>query len=111
MLSRATLNPWLALGACFIGGVLGDMAMYGIGRKFGRKLLAGHGYFASLLSAEREREIVTLLGQGLSTRDVAERLTLSLRTVEGHVYRAMTKTGTTSRQELVALLSRRVTTP
>jgi DNA-binding CsgD family transcriptional regulator len=60
---------------------------------------------------EREREIVTLLGQGLSTRDVAERLTLSLRTVEGHVYRAMTKTGTTSRQELVALLSRRVTTP
>jgi DNA-binding NarL/FixJ family response regulator len=38
---------------------------------------------------------------------VAERLTLSVCTVEGHVYRAMTKTGTTSRQELAALLSQR----
>jgi DNA-binding NarL/FixJ family response regulator len=52
---------------------------------------------------------VRLLGQGLSTRDVAERLTLSLRTVEGHIHRAMTKTGTASRQELVALLSQRNT--
>jgi DNA-binding CsgD family transcriptional regulator len=55
----------------------------------------------------REREIVRLLSQGLSTRDVAERLTLSVRTVEGHIHRAMTKAGTASRQELVALLSQR----
>ncbi len=53
---------------------------------------------------DREREIVMLLGQGLSSRSVAERLTLSVRTVEGHVYRAMAKTGTTSRDELAALL-------
>lgn len=57
VLSRGTLNPWLALGSCFIGAVLGDIVMYGIGRKFGRKLLASHGYFAGLLSPEREREI------------------------------------------------------
>jgi DNA-binding CsgD family transcriptional regulator len=38
---------------------------------------------------------------------VAERFTLSVRTVEGQLYRAMTKTGTTSRQELAALLSQR----
>jgi DNA-binding CsgD family transcriptional regulator len=56
---------------------------------------------------KREREIVWLLREGLSTRDVAERLTLSVRTVEGHLQRAMTKTGTASRQELVALLSHR----
>lgn len=55
---------------------------------------------------DREREIVLLIGQGLSNRDVAERLTLSTRTVEGHIYRAMSKTGTTSREELAALLSR-----
>lgn len=53
---------------------------------------------------DREREIVLLLGQGLSNRDVAERLTLSVRTVEGHIYKAMSKTGTASRGELAALL-------
>jgi DNA-binding CsgD family transcriptional regulator len=52
----------------------------------------------------REREIVRLLGSGSSTRDVAERLCLSARTIEGHIYRAMTKTGTTTREELIRLL-------
>jgi DNA-binding CsgD family transcriptional regulator len=53
---------------------------------------------------DREREIVMLIGEGLSNRAVAERLTLSVRTVESHIYRAMTKTGTTSRDELAALI-------
>ena len=53
---------------------------------------------------DREREIVTLLGQGLASRAIADRLTLSTRTVEGHIYRAMAKTGTASRDELAALL-------
>ena len=47
-----------------------------------------------------------LIAEGLSNRAVAERLTLSVRTVEGHIYRAMTKTGTTSREELAALIPR-----
>lgn len=55
----------------------------------------------------REREIVMLLGEGLPSRAVAERLTLSVRTVEGHIYRAMTKTGVSSREELAALLKPR----
>jgi DNA-binding CsgD family transcriptional regulator len=55
---------------------------------------------------DREREIVMLIGEGLSSREIAERLTLSVRTVESHVYRAMLKTGTTSRDELAALLPR-----
>jgi DNA-binding CsgD family transcriptional regulator len=54
---------------------------------------------------DREREIVLLISQGLSSRDVAERLTLSTRTVEGHIYRAMARTGTASREELAALLT------
>ena len=53
---------------------------------------------------DREREIVSLLGQGLPSRAIAERLTLSIRTVEGHIYRAMAKTGTTNRDELALLL-------
>ncbi|MUL79300.1 LuxR C-terminal-related transcriptional regulator [Mycolicibacterium sp. CBMA 226] len=55
---------------------------------------------------DREREIVALLSEGLPSRDIAERLTLSTRTVEGHIYRAMAKTGTTNRDELAALLRR-----
>jgi DNA-binding CsgD family transcriptional regulator len=47
-----------------------------------------------------------LIGEGLSNRAVAERLTLSVRTVESHIYRAMLKTGTTSRDELATLLPR-----
>jgi DNA-binding CsgD family transcriptional regulator/tetratricopeptide (TPR) repeat protein len=56
---------------------------------------------------DREREIVMLIGEGLSNRAVAERLTLSVRTVESHIYRAMAKTGVASREELAALLPRR----
>ena len=53
---------------------------------------------------DREREIVMLIAAGLSNHAVAEKLTLSVRTVESHIYRAMAKTGTTSRDELAALL-------
>jgi DNA-binding CsgD family transcriptional regulator len=55
----------------------------------------------------RETEIVMLIGEGLSNRAVAERLTLSVRTVESYVYRAMAKTGTSRREDLAALLPRR----
>jgi DNA-binding CsgD family transcriptional regulator len=58
----------------------------------------------SLPLSDREAEIVMLISEGLSNRAVAERLTLSIRTVESHIYRAMMKTGTTSRDELAALL-------
>jgi DNA-binding CsgD family transcriptional regulator len=56
---------------------------------------------------DREREIVMLLGEGLSTRAIAERLTLSVRTVENHIYKAMTKTGVANRDELAKLIPRR----
>jgi DNA-binding CsgD family transcriptional regulator len=54
----------------------------------------------------REREIVMLIADGLSNRAVAERLTLSVRTVESHIYRAMAKTSTTTREQLAAVLPR-----
>jgi DNA-binding CsgD family transcriptional regulator len=56
---------------------------------------------------DREREIVMLIGQGLSNRDIATRLTLSVRTVESHIYKAMAKTGTSNRDELAGLLPSR----
>jgi DNA-binding CsgD family transcriptional regulator len=56
---------------------------------------------------DREREIAMLLGDGLSSPAIAERLTLSKRTVESHIFQAMKKTGTTSREELANLVRRR----
>lgn len=57
---------------------------------------------------EREREIVLLIGEGLSNRAVADQLCLSVRTVEGHIYRAMAKADVGSREELALLLPRKV---
>ena len=61
---------------------------------------------APLPLTDREREIVTLAAGGLSNRDIAQRLVVSVRTVENHFYRASTKLGTTDRAELAALLYR-----
>jgi DNA-binding NarL/FixJ family response regulator len=52
----------------------------------------------------REREIVTLAANRLSNREIAQRLVVSVRTVENHLYRACTKLGTTDRTQLAALL-------
>jgi len=53
----------------------------------------------------REREIAALVGEGLSNRQIAEALTMSVRTVEGHIYRACTKLGTANRAELGRLVA------
>ncbi|MGE2733231.1 LuxR C-terminal-related transcriptional regulator [Mycolicibacterium vaccae] len=53
---------------------------------------------------KREREIAMLLGRGMSNRGIAEQLTLSVRTVEGHIHRAMKRCGAETREELAALL-------
>src|SRR5207245_9528645 len=52
----------------------------------------------------REREIVTLAAGGLSNRQIADRLVISVRTVEGHLYRACAKLGASDRAELATLL-------
>jgi DNA-binding CsgD family transcriptional regulator len=53
----------------------------------------------------REREIVDLVAAGLSNRAIAERLVLSVRTVEGHLLRASAKVGVDSRTALAEMVS------
>ncbi len=48
----------------------------------------------------REREVVVLLGQGLSNRQVAETLVVSERTAEAHVTHILTKLGLHSRAQI-----------
>ena len=52
---------------------------------------------------EREREIMTLVAQGLSNADIAARLHLSPLTVKTHVSRAMLKLGARDRAQLVVI--------
>jgi DNA-binding CsgD family transcriptional regulator len=54
---------------------------------------------------DREREIVMLAAAGLSNRQIAERLSVSVRTVEGHLYRIFVKLGIEHRDQLIRLVS------
>jgi DNA-binding NarL/FixJ family response regulator len=50
----------------------------------------------------REREVASLAASGLSNREIAERMHVSMRTIESHIYRACTRLGLSSRAEFVA---------
>ncbi|MFC7446636.1 helix-turn-helix transcriptional regulator [Rhodococcus daqingensis] len=49
----------------------------------------------------RERVVAALVATGMTNREIAERLTLSVRTVEGHVHRLLAKLDVADREALV----------
>ncbi|WP_427016718.1 LuxR C-terminal-related transcriptional regulator [Pseudarthrobacter sp. P1] len=62
---------------------------------------------ASALLTRREREVVDLVLAGLGDKEIAGALHLSVRTVEGHLYRCYTKLGITARGQLAAAVESR----
>ena len=52
----------------------------------------------------RQSEIIALAAQGLSNKEVADRLTMSTRSVEGHLFRASQRVGANSREQLISIL-------
>lgn len=56
--------------------------------------------------SSREHEIAALIAEGLSNREIADKLTVSVRTVEGHIYRACIKLDISDREELAAIVAR-----
>ena len=54
----------------------------------------------------REGEIAELVAQGLSNREIASRLVIAQRTVEGHVEHILAKFGFTSRAQIAARVRR-----
>jgi DNA-binding NarL/FixJ family response regulator len=52
---------------------------------------------------DREREVVSLVGNGLSNEEIAERLVVSVATAKTHVSRAMTKLRARDRAQLVVM--------
>jgi len=71
-----------------------------------RTPLLGPGALASTLTA-REREVAMLAAARTSSREIAARLELSVRTVDNHLSRVYTKLGVSSRSQLAALLRAR----
>jgi len=55
---------------------------------------------AKVTLTARERQLIDLARQGLSNAEIADRLVLSVRTVESHLYRAMQKLGINDRRML-----------
>lgn len=73
--------------------------------------LCGHATSPAIVNAtfaapftNREREIVVLVAQGLTNRQIADIQSLSVRTVESHIYRASNKAGVTGRAGLSQLI-------
>ncbi len=75
-----------------------------LGRRCGAATPALRAAARPLPLTTREREIVTFAAQGLSNREIADRLVVSVRTVEGHLYRACGRLGVSNRADLAGLL-------
>jgi DNA-binding CsgD family transcriptional regulator len=56
----------------------------------------------------REREIAAMVSAGLSNREIASRLSVSVRTIDGHLYRIFAKLDIQSRDQLARLVKRAV---
>ena len=59
----------------------------------------------------REREILSLAGQGLSNAEIAERLNLSPHTIKSHIHNLLRKIGAANRAEAALLLRGRLEQP
>jgi DNA-binding CsgD family transcriptional regulator len=55
---------------------------------------------------DREQEVATLIADGRSNQEIADRLVISRRTAEGHVNRILRKLGFDSRSQVAAWAAR-----
>jgi DNA-binding NarL/FixJ family response regulator len=61
------------------------------------------------LLTRREREILELLGRGLSNKEIAHRLGIEVPTTKNHVHRIFEKLGIHTRSEAIMMVQRRLT--
>lgn len=86
----------VASGGNFLDPAITGKALEGY---FGRK--AGGGSVAEVNLSDRETEVLRLIALGYSNKEVAARLSLSVKTVEAHKANAMRKLDMYSRIDLV----------
>lgn len=81
-------------------------AVQGLARRGRLDVVGTHPSGASLLTA-REAEVLSLVAQGLSNRQIGERLFISGKTVSVHVSNLLAKLGASGRTEAVTVAHRR----
>ncbi|MFR0359227.1 LuxR C-terminal-related transcriptional regulator [Streptomyces sediminimaris] len=100
--ARAALAGFDALGASRDADAAATLL-----RSWGERATRGGRNTTEALT-KREREVLLLLGEGLSNRELADRLFLSRKTIEHHVRGVLTKLGLRSRAEAAAYAVRHV---
>jgi DNA-binding CsgD family transcriptional regulator len=84
-------------------GRMARQALRSLGVRAWRRGRATHGNALDALSS-REREVVRLVTEGRSNREIAEVLLLSPKTIERHLTNVLAKLGLRNRTELTALV-------
>jgi DNA-binding NarL/FixJ family response regulator len=72
-----------------------------------RRLVEGHQDDDVAELSEREREVLSLIAEGLTNTEIAERLVLSPNTVRNHVSHVLSKLGLSRRSEAAAFAAKR----
>jgi DNA-binding NarL/FixJ family response regulator len=72
-------------------------------RRLGRRVPRGAARKTELSAAERQ--LATLVGQGFTNREIAQRVNLSAKTIEAYLHRIFRKTGCSSRLELAVAVN------
>ena len=94
--ARAALKTFETLGAATDADEAAALL-----RRLGVAVVRG-GFLAKATLSRRELEVLALIEQGMSNRDIADRLFLSRKTVEHHVRSLVTKLGVANRTEAAA---------
>jgi predicted ATPase/DNA-binding CsgD family transcriptional regulator len=81
-----------------------DAIRYALGERT-ESVLPGPAAGRSAPLTPRERQVATLIAEGLSNKEIAARLVIAPRTVEGHVERVLVKLGFTKRVQLAAWIT------
>lgn len=90
-----------AIRTVSLGGIYGDTSATAAGRKQHTTGRPGHPAIDAL--SPREREVLVLIARGHSNQQIAEKLFLSVKTVESYRSRLMAKLGLKDRSEVTRL--------
>ena len=104
-LERGLGQKWL--GVLF--ALFGAIASFGIGNTVQANAVSGNLKEAlgmALYQPDREREVLILIAQGLSNRDIAEKLVLSEGTIKNHVSNILNKLQAENRTHAVDIARR-----
>jgi DNA-binding NarL/FixJ family response regulator len=84
-----------------------EAVAYALGERTDIRAESESSQLRGVVLGAREEEVGLLIAQGLSNKDIAARLFLSVRTVETHVHNLLNKLGVNSRTQIAVWFSER----